>query len=98
MDLMTERRGPPGAAPAVPPAAPPSAQPAAQPSARPSAQPAAMASPLGLRRRLLGWLVAVAGPVLVSLAVQGGPGARTTGALAYLAVTVLGALLGGLWP
>jgi two-component system, OmpR family, sensor histidine kinase KdpD len=55
------------------------------------------ASPLGTGRRVAGWLLAVGGPLLLTAAV-GGSGEGITQALAYLALTVLCALVGGLWP
>ncbi|MBW8482212.1 sensor histidine kinase [Actinomadura parmotrematis] len=53
-------------------------------------------SPLGARRRALGWTLAAAGPVLLALALP--RDALATDLLLFLALTVVVALAGGLWP
>jgi two-component system, OmpR family, sensor histidine kinase KdpD len=53
---------------------------------------------LGVRRRVFGWLLAVAGPTLLTILLQGRGQVPTAQALIYLALTVLCAIVGGLWP
>jgi two-component system sensor histidine kinase KdpD len=53
---------------------------------------------LGARRRAAGWLLALAGPVLLTFLLQGRGQVPTVQALIYLALTVLCAIVGGLWP
>ena len=55
------------------------------------------ASPLGTRRLAMGWLLALAGPPLLTALVHD-VGPNATPALCYLALTVLCALVGGRWP
>ena len=66
------------------------------PYARTGAGPG-RASPLGRRRRAVGWLLALAGPPLLTAVVRHSAGS-TIPAQCYLALTVLCALVGGLWP
>jgi len=55
---------------------------------------------LGRRRVALGWLIAFAGPTTLSLLLVPSPdlGTLSLEAMGYLALTVLVALVGGLWP
>ncbi len=53
---------------------------------------------LGGRRRAVGWLLALAGPVLLTVLLGASRHVPTSEALAFLALTVLCALVGGLWP
>ena len=55
-------------------------------------------SALSPRRRVTGWALALAGPVLLTLLLQVSRNVPTSQALAFLALTVLVALVGGLWP
>jgi two-component system sensor histidine kinase KdpD len=55
-------------------------------------------SALSDRRRLGGWALALAGPVLLTAVLDATRSVPTVQALAYLALTVLVALVGGLWP
>ncbi|MFF0742277.1 ATP-binding protein [Streptomyces sp. NPDC004111] len=62
--------------------------------------PVARGARLGASRILAGWLVGVFGPVLLTLlllSINNGPGLAND-VLLYLFLTVLAALLGGLWP
>lgn len=62
------------------------------------ASPGRRPSPLTIRRRLAGWGLALAGPVLLTLVATHAPDAPIPRALGFLTVTVLCALVGGLWP
>lgn len=55
---------------------------------------------LSRRRRMVGWLVAVLGPPALSLALVPSPDMSTLAmeAMGFLALTVVCALVGGLWP
>jgi two-component system, OmpR family, sensor histidine kinase KdpD len=53
---------------------------------------------LGARRRAAGWLLAVAAPLGLTVLLEGRGQAPTVEALGYLALTVLCAIVGGLWP
>jgi two-component system sensor histidine kinase KdpD len=55
-------------------------------------------SALGRQRRAVGWLLALAGPVLLTVLLGASRHVPTSEALAFLALTVLCALVGGLWP
>ena len=57
-------------------------------------------APLGRRRILLGWVLAIVGPVALSAVLVPTRDLPTLAleAMAYLALTVLCALVGGLWP
>ena len=56
--------------------------------------------PLGRGRLILGWVLALTAPLLLTLALLPLRGSRTPAfeALAFIAVTVICALAGGLWP
>jgi two-component system sensor histidine kinase KdpD len=56
------------------------------------------ATALGARRRVAGWLLALVGPVLLTAFLGLAGHVPTSEALAYLALTVACALVGGLWP
>jgi two-component system, OmpR family, sensor histidine kinase KdpD len=64
------------------------------------ASPRIAGHPLGRGRLILGWLLALTAPLLLTLALLPLRGSRTPAfeALAFIAVTVLCALAGGLWP
>jgi two-component system sensor histidine kinase KdpD len=53
---------------------------------------------LGARRRAGGWLIAVGGPVGLSALLEGRGLTPTVHALCFVALTVLCAIVGGLWP
>ena len=55
-------------------------------------------SAMGRRRRVTGWVLALVGPVLLTWLLSLAQHAPTSRALAFLALTVLCALVGGLWP
>ena len=55
-------------------------------------------SALSTRRQAGGWVLALGGPVLLTAGLTASHTAATTQALAFLALTVLVALVGGLWP
>jgi two-component system sensor histidine kinase KdpD len=55
-------------------------------------------SALGGRRRAAGWALAVLGPTLLTLVTGSATHVPPSQALCYLALTVLCALVGGLWP
>jgi two-component system sensor histidine kinase KdpD len=55
-------------------------------------------SALSARRRVGGWALGLAGPVLLTAVLDATSSVPTMQALAYLALTVLVALVGGLWP
>ncbi|QWZ07638.1 DUF4118 domain-containing protein [Nocardioides panacis] len=57
-------------------------------------RPSALSGP----RRLGGWALGLAGPVLLTAVLDATRSVPTIQALAYLALTVLVALVGGLWP
>jgi two-component system, OmpR family, sensor histidine kinase KdpD len=53
---------------------------------------------LGARRRAFGWLVALAGPAGLTVLMKHGGQTPTVEALGFLALTVLCAIVGGMWP
>jgi two-component system, OmpR family, sensor histidine kinase KdpD len=55
-------------------------------------------SALGVRRRAGGWALAVLGPTVLTVLTGSSSHLPTSQALCYLALTVLCALVGGLWP
>ena len=67
------------------------------PYARGAADPG-RPSALSPRRRAAGWVLAVLGPVALTLLLSASRHVPTSQALAFLALTVLVALVGGLWP
>lgn len=70
------------------------------PYVRRGARLPAARSVLGTRRRAVGWLLALLGPPVLSLMLVPSPDVSTLAmeAMGFLALTVLVALVGGLWP
>jgi two-component system, OmpR family, sensor histidine kinase KdpD len=64
------------------------------------ASPRIAGHPLGRGRLILGWVLALTAPLLLTIALLPLRGSRTPAfeALAFIAVTVICALAGGLWP
>jgi two-component system, OmpR family, sensor histidine kinase KdpD len=55
-------------------------------------------SALGRRRRAAGWTLSLGGPAVLTVVLHAAHRLPTSTALCYLALTVLCALVGGLWP
>src|SRR3954452_20696206 len=68
------------------------------PLARGVGGPPVPRSVLGVRRRAAGWVLALLGPTVLTVLAGSSPDVPPAQALAYLALTVLCALVGGLWP
>ena len=68
--------------------------------ARSGARTARPAGPLGRRRLVVGWLLALVAPLVIAAALVPARGVPTLtlAAMCYLALTVVCALAGGLWP